>query len=146
MLRLYSYNAKWNLRLSLSKWFQISDLVNIHLVNVDYFFWSGHANWEAPILYDIDEQKSVSHNRFEHIQMQRKVSRGSFQKKNVLSSILADILNSSLNTWITMEIKIGRQYHGCPEKCLLITATILNQHGFQLLHFDKTDQCSDPDQ
>ena len=39
----------------------------------------------------------------------------------------ADILNSSLNTWITMEIKIGRQYHGCPEKCLLITDTILNQ-------------------
>lgn len=27
----------------------------------------------------------------------------------------ADILNGSLNTWITMEIKIGRQYHGCPK-------------------------------
>ena len=69
-----------------------------------------------------------------------------FPEKECTVKYRADILNSSLNTWITMEIKIGRQYHGCPEKCLLITATILNQHGFQLLHSDKIDQCSDPDQ
>ena len=28
------------------------------------------TNWEAPIFYEIDEQKSVSSMRFEHIQMQ----------------------------------------------------------------------------
>ena len=33
-------------------------------------------------------------------------------------------------TWFTKDIKIGRQYHGCPKAiCLLISATIWNQHG-----------------
>ena len=115
MLRLYSYNAKRNLGLSL----QVIPSKGMLLVNIDYFLEWARKLGSTHIIW----------HRWREISFPYQINT-EFPEKERTVKYRDEILNGSLNTWFTMEIKIGRQYHGCPKKiCLLISATILNQHG-----------------
>ena len=82
MLRLYSYNAKWNLKLSL---FSGKGVLFI-LVNVDYFFGVGTQIGKHPYFMTSMDRNQFPYQIWTHTNAMEGFQREFLEKKNVLSN------------------------------------------------------------